>query len=408
MSRKVLIVDHTVELGGGERVLLRNLDSLDRELFLPALACPSDGPLAEEARLRGLPVFPGHPVPRLLNIRRRSLGGSLKVLPLYAWDMAVSVVRLARLIRRESFDLVYTNSAKADIYGSLAGFLSGRPVVWRLHDIVDAQAFGRLNRILFRTCAALFATRVLAVSEAARRAFIELGVDAAKVVTVYNGIELEETETTADGCEARESLGIDDDVPVAGFVGRLVDWKGVDYFIRAAARAARELPEARFLVVGDAVLGEKSYADSLRELARELGLEEKMTFTGWREDIPSLIRAMDVLVHSSILPEPLATVIIEAMALERPVVAARDGGVPEMVKEGETGMMVPPKDVEAMAAAVTTILRDRDLAERMGEAGRRRAADIFELEANTRRLEQELVEAMEGHRRGIHRRRQRA
>ena len=207
------------------------------------------------------------------------------MLPLYAWDMAVSVVRLARLIRRESFDLVYTNSAKADIYGSLAGFLSGRPVVWRLHDIVDAQAFGRLNRILFRTCASLFATRVLAVSEAARRAFIELGVDAAKVATVYNGIELEETETTADGCEARESLGIGDGVPVAGFVGRLVDWKGVDYFIRAAARVARELPEARFLVVGDAVLGEKSYADSLRELA-ELGLGETMIFTGWREDIP--------------------------------------------------------------------------------------------------------------------------
>jgi glycosyltransferase involved in cell wall biosynthesis len=168
---------------------------------------------------------------------------------------------------------------------------------------------------------------------------------------------------------------------------------------------ASELPEAPFLVVGDAVLGEQSYADSMRALARESGLDEVMVFTGWREDIPSLIRAMDVLVHSSILPEPLATVIIEAMALERPVVAARDGGVPEMVVEGETGMMVPPRDVEAMTAAVVTILRDRGLAQRMGEAGRRRAAELFELEANTRCLEKELAEAMEGHQRGTRRRR---
>jgi glycosyltransferase involved in cell wall biosynthesis len=408
MSRKVLIVNHAVELGGAERVLLRNLDSLDHDLFSPALACPADGPLAREARLRGLPVFLGHPAPRLLNIRRRSLGGSLTVLPLYAWDMTTSVLRLARLIGREGFDLVYTNSAKADIYGSLAGGLAGRPVVWRLHDIVDAQAFGRLNRILFRTCATLCAERVLAVSDAVRRAFIALGVDAAKVVTVYNGIDLDQAEAAADGSQARRDLGIAADAPVAGFVGRLVDWKGVDYFIRAAVRVASELPEARFLVVGDAVLGEQSYADSMRALARDSGLEEVMVFTGWREDIPSLIRAMDVLVHSSILPEPLATVIIEAMALERPVVAARDGGVPEMVVEGETGMMVPPRDVEAMAAAVVTILRDRGLAQRMGEAGRRRAAELFELEANTRCLEKELTEAMEGHRRGTRRGRRRS
>jgi glycosyltransferase involved in cell wall biosynthesis len=241
-----------------------------------------------------------------------------------------------------------------------------------------------------------------------RRAFIALGVDAAKVVTVYNGIDLDQAEAAADGSQARRDLGIAADAPVAGFVGRLVDWKGVDYFIRAAVRVASELPEARFLVVGDAVLGEQSYADSMRALARDSGLEEVMVFTGWREDIPSLIRAMDVLVHSSILPEPLATVIIEAMALERPVVAARDGGVPEMVVEGETGMMVPPRDVEAMAAAVVTILRDRGLAQRMGEAGRRRAAELFELEANTRCLEKELTEAMEGHRRGTRRGRRRS
>lgn len=407
MSHKMLIVNHVVDLGGAERVLLRNLDSLDRDLFSPALACPADGSLAEEARRRGLPVYLGHPAPRLLNIRRQSLGGSLAVLPLYAWDMAASVVRLARLIRREGIDLVLTNSAKADVYGSLAGSLAGRPVVWRLHDIVDSQAFNRLNRLLFRVCASLFAARVLAVSEAVRRAFIALGVDAAKVVTVYNGINLEEAENSPDGSEARQGLGIDTGTPVAGFVGRLVDWKGVDYFMRAAARVASDLPGARFLVVGEAMFGDQAYADSLRPLRSELGLDEKMIFTGWREDIPSLIRAMDVLVHSSILPEPLATVIIEAMALGRPVVAARDGGVPEIMVEGETGLMVPPRDVEAMAMAVGTILHDHNLAERMGQAGRRRAAELFELEANTRRLEEELLKAMEG-RRGIHRRRWRA
>ncbi len=400
MPYKMLIVNHAVELGGAERVLLRNLDALDRSLFTPALACPSDGPLAREAERRGLRVHLGHPSPRLLNIRRRSLGGSLAVLPLYAWDMAASVVRLAGLVRREGFDLVYTNSAKADIYGSLAGRAARRPVVWRLHDIVDPQAFNGLNRFLFRACATLFCARVLAVSDAVRRALVEQGVSAGKVVTVYNGFDLAEAEAAPDGREAREGLGIDPGAPVAAFVGRLVDWKGADYFLRAAALAARDLPAARFLVVGDAVLGEQGYADSLKGLARELGLEDKVIFTGWREDIPALIRAADVLVHSSILPEPLATVIIEAMALGRPVVAARDGGVPEMVVEGETGLMVPPRDAGALASAVTAVLSDPALAERMGEAGQRRAAGLFELGANTRRLEEELLAVLEENGRG--------
>lgn len=391
MPHKMLIVNHAAELGGAERVLLRNLDSLDRDLFSPALACPADGPLAREARERGLPVYLGHPSSRLLNIRRLSLGGNLTVLPLYAWDMAASVVRLAMLVRREGFDLVYTNSAKADIYGSLAGWAARRPVVWRLHDIVDSRAFNRVNRLLFRACATLFAVRVLAVSEAVRRAFIELGVQAGKVVTVYNGIDLEEAERAPDGRAAREELGIDPGTPVAGFVGRLVDWKGADYFLRAAALTARNMPEARFLVVGEAVFGDQAYADSLPVLARELGLENKVIFTGWREDIPALIRASDVLVHSSILPEPLATVIIEAMALGRPVVAARDGGVPEIMVEGETGLMVPPRDADAMAAAMTAVLSNSALGERMGTAGRHRAAGLFELQANTRRLEEELL-----------------
>ena len=195
------------------------------------------------------------------------------MLPLYAWDMAASVVRLARFIRREGFDLVLTNSAKADIYGGMAGWLARRPVVWRLHDIVDSETFNRLNRFLFRAGATLFATRVLAVSEAVRQALVGLGVPAGKVVTVYNGIDLEATEKAAGDEDMRSGLGIDASAPVAGFVGRLVDWKGVDYFIRAAALVARELPEARFLVVGDVMFGEQDYADSLKPLASELGLD---------------------------------------------------------------------------------------------------------------------------------------
>jgi len=393
---RFLIVNHAVEMGGAERVLLRLLDRMDRELFEPALACPHEGPLVKEMRDRDIAVYLGYPASRLLEVRRKSVGREWSKVIAYPYDMTLTVLKLARLIRKGGFDLVFTNSAKGDIYGSLAGWLAGVPVVWRLHDIVTTEAFSRLNIWFFKTFASLFARKVLAVSGAVKDALAAQGVKEDKIKVVFNGIDLEGVARPAVKEEVRAEWRVAADAPLAGMVGRLVDWKGPDYFIEAAAVVSEEIPQARFMLVGAAIFGEKGFVDDLEDMTVRLGLEDKVIFTGFREDVSDIMTAMDLLVHASILPDPLPTVLVEAMSLGIPVVAAAGGGVEEIVEDGVTGIVVAPRDREAMARAMIEILSHPDQAIGMGEAGLRRAADLFDIEKTTRQMEAELLEVLSG------------
>jgi glycosyltransferase involved in cell wall biosynthesis len=388
---RILIVNHAVELGGAERALLGMLDCLDRDLFEPALACPHPGPLVEEADRRGIRTHLGYPSPRLLEVKRRSLGKDRLAAVAYPYDLARTVAGLAALIRREGYDLVFTNSAKADIYGSLAGRMARRPVVWRLHDIASADAFSRLNLILFRVSASLCADRVLAISEVVKDALIDLGVKGSKISMVHNGILVGKEVEPAMREKVRAAWGVPPDAPLAGMVGRLVDWKGPDCFIEAAARVASGLPDARFMLVGDAIFGERSYVDDLKAMVEARGLREKIIFTGFVDDVEEVIASMDLLVHASVLPEPFGLVLIEAMAQGLPVVATRGGGVGEIVDDGKTGILVPPRDAGAMAEAISTLLADPARAKSMGDAGKKAVAGRFDLRDKVREMEAEMT-----------------
>jgi len=392
---RLLVVSHAVDIGGAERGTIRKLGNIDRGLFVPSYACPFEGPMTREMEKLGVGVYLGHPSGRLLSIRRGSLGGSPLDVLLYPFAFTASVLRLALLIRREEFDLVLADSAKADIYGTLAGWLVRRPVVWHIHDIFRAPVFSGLNLWLLTICAKHFAARIISVSEAAKMALVELGVPEEKIQTVYNGIDMEQARKTKKAEEVRMELGIDPDTPLAGMVGRLVDWKGPDYFIRAAAGVAEALPEARFVMVGDAVFGEKSYVDSLKDLCKELGLEDRVVFTGFRDDILDIMSSLDVLIHASVQPEPFGQVLLEAMAEGCPVVATKGGGVSEIVDDGITGLLVPPRDAEAMAEAIVAILGDKDRAERMGAAGLRKVNESFTVDRMAHGLEREMLIALQ-------------
>jgi glycosyltransferase involved in cell wall biosynthesis len=393
---RLLVVSHAVDIGGAERGIIRKLGSINRDLFEPSYACPFEGPMTSEMRKLGIKVYLGHPSRRLLNIRRSSLGASGLGVLLYPFAFAASVLRLALLIRKERFDLVLADSAKADIYGTLAGRLARRPVVWHIHDIFCEPTFSSLNLRALKVCARRFTTRIISISEATKAAMVALGVPPEKIQTVYNGIDMQMAQETQDPTEVRKELGIEAEAPLAGMVGRLVDWKGPDYFIRAAAQVTGSVPEARFLLVGDAVFGEKQYVDYLKDLCRELGLEDRVAFTGFREDVLDIMSALDVVVHASVQPEPFGQVLLEAMAEGRPVVATTGGGVSEIVDDEVTGLLVPPRDSQAMAEAITAILLDKDRARRMGAAGLRKVQQSFTVDLMARGIEAEMLKAMRG------------
>jgi len=360
---RVLYVDHAEALGGAEHSLLLLLKHLDRERFQPLLAC-NHGPLAEAAAALDVPVFPVE-MPR---IRGEPLGP----VRLLRGGLA-----LAKVIRRQRVDIVHSNVMRASFYAALAAKLSGRPLVWHVRDI-HRPSERWYTRLMCR-----LAKRVIAISQAVTAPL----PCPAKAAVVYNGLDLEEYPTELDGAAVRAELGLPANAPLAGIVGRLRAWKGQDRFLRAAAIVAQQLPQARFLVVGGSIFaGGEAYEVGLRQLAAELGLAERVIFTGHREDLPRLLAALDVLVHCSDA-EPFGRVLIEGMAARRPLVAFADGAVPEIVLHGETGLLVEPGDERALAAAMIELLSDRERARRLGAAGRLRVERFFTAARTARTIE---------------------
>jgi len=360
---RILFVDHAEALGGAERSLLLLLEHLDRTRFQPVLACNS-GPLADAARGLGVQVEPV-PMPRL---RREAAA------PMRLWQGTRALIRL---VRRERIDLVHSNVMRASFYASLAAWLTGRPLIWHVRDVFAPGAYVRWMDHR--------AAVIIAISEATANP-----LPPGKLIhLIPNGVDVAEFDLPLGTRErVRRELQLEAAAPVVGLVGRLRPWKGQRDFLRAMALVRERHPQARFLVVGGSIIGgDEGHPAELEALARELGLGEAALFTGQREDLPALLSALDVLVHCSVEPEPFGRVMIEGMAARLPVVAYRHGGAGEIVVDQETGLLVPPGDVQALGQAVAALLADPVQAERLGLAGRRRVEERYDVRPLTRRVE---------------------
>jgi glycosyltransferase involved in cell wall biosynthesis len=181
--------------------------------------------------------------------------------------------------------------------------------------------------------------------------------------------------------------------PVIVLVGRISPWKGQDIFIRAAAMVLKQFPACRFQIVGSALFGEDALESQLKQLAASLGVGDRVEFLGFRKDVPEIIANSTLLVHASTVPEPFGQVIVQAMAEGKPVVATRGGGVLEIVDDGKTGLLVPMKDVEAMAEAICKILSNSEQAAEMGRAGQKKFLEKFTIETTVEKV-QEVYGAM--------------
>jgi glycosyltransferase involved in cell wall biosynthesis len=207
---------------------------------------------------------------------------------------------------------------------------------------------------------------------------------------IFDGIDVLAFTPEVDGSAVRAELGVPKTAPLIGFVARLDPWKGADVFIRAAAVVSMQRHDAHFAIIGGELPGHEHHAAALLRLADDLGLGHRIHFAGWRyppESMPAVMAAVDVLLHTAIRPEPFGLVFLEAMAAGRPVVAAEGGGVPEVVDNGVTGLLTAPGDWEAAAAAVASLLKDRQRARVMGMAGRRRVECHFDVRAQVRKIE---------------------
>jgi glycosyltransferase involved in cell wall biosynthesis len=293
------------------------------------------------------------------------------------------------VVRQEKADLVHINSMKAGLYAAPASWLARKPVVWDFKDLVIDEFYSpRLRRIVLLWLR-LFVKKVIANSQAIRDELVRRGIPGGKIEALPNGLDLTrfKVELKSQQTALTERLGLPREAELVTIIGRLAPWKGHKVFLEAAALVKQARPRAQFLVVGDIGFDPPSYRDSLVDLARQLGLADDTHWLGFRADQAELIAASDVIVHSSILPEPLGLTPIEAQALATPVVAAAAGGCLETIEDGVTGLLYPMGDAKALAGAVIRLLEDPALRATMGQAGRKRVERLFDLRDNARKVE---------------------
>ena len=333
---RVMFVNHTSTVSGAEMVLLdavKPWHGASAFLF-------EDGPLDGAMRRAGLSVIRARFGSGLSGLRRDA--SLWRAVPL-AGRLVLTLVELARAAR--GHEVVYANSQKAFVLAALAAGIARRPLVWHLHDILDASHFGAAQRALQVRLANVLAARVVVPSAAARAAFVAAGGHAALVEVVPNGLDLE--PDPAERAELRATLGLPAG-PLVGVFSRLAPWKGQHVVLEALAR----LPDVRCIVVGAPLFGEDAYAAHLRAIVVERGLGERVVFLGQRSDVPRLMQAVDAVVHPSISPEPFGRTLVEAMRVGTPVIASDAGAASEILDGGSAGTLVAPDDPAALADAI--------------------------------------------------------
>ena len=354
MAHTVLFVETGSGFGGSAVCLDTLLHFMDRAAYRPMVAYVGKGLAIERIQKQRVP---------LVLLHRG-----------FAW------LELVWLILRHRVDVVHANN---ELYSHCATILAacatGRPCVVHMRGI---RSLTRLERVLIPLVA-----HFIVISDVGRRHYAREGIPASRSSTIYDGIDLQLYNGHLDGSGIRRTLGVHDDDVLVGIVSRLVPMKGHVDFLDAMTQVMRELPSVHGVIIGGDPEPGRPFLRQLLQLTRSRGLGKRITFLGWRDDVPTVTAALDVAVQASRYIEGFGTSIMEAMALGKPVVATAAGGVTELMEGDVTGLLVPVGDTLALSAAIRRLAAHPEQRRRFGQAGRRRIEQRFDQRQSTRRIE---------------------
>lgn len=351
---RVLLIIDELDIGGTEQQILELVRSLRQSRYEPVVCCFRHGRKASEIAALGVTVI------HLPKRRRLDLG---------------LIRRLVHVMRTQRIGIVHTFLIGGNLWGRVAAFLAGVPIIIASERNVDIWE-EPIKRYVAKLLARI-TDRVIANAEAVRDYLIARGIRADRVVTIRNGVDLRRFEQPLDVTALRRSLGLEIDDVLAAVVARLEPQKGHDTVIDAAERLRERYPRLRYLFVGGG-----SRATDLPAIVAQRGLSDRIIFTGFRTDSADLIRAADLSILVS-TKEGLSNTLLESLAAGRPVVASYVGGNPEVVSP-DVGKLVPPRDSVALANAVAELLSDPPAAAQMGARGRQRVREEFSVDRMVR------------------------
>ncbi len=364
LKTRILYVLPAGERGGAEVLFLNILENLNRNLFEPYVIGLQDGPFIAELQKNGLASLIVVKTNRIRNPK-----GFFKTTK-YIRDF----------IKSEHIDVVHCNGTGAQIYAGFAAGLAGTPCIYHLHDAVE-WSWNRQGLVHFLAqislpVSTLFSRKrrllqFVAVSNYVAERFQHSWGQRNNIHIIHNTIRFTNPAATVNENSRPES-------PLVIWIGRLQRWKGTHIFLRAAGIVHERFPEAQFCVIGGSLFGiEPDYKKELEDLAGSLSLGNSLKFAGHQTSIESFLESADIVVHSSIRPEPFGLVLLEAMSAGKPVVASNKGGPVEIVEDGVTGLLIPPNDPDELANAIITLLQNRTLRTKMGQAAKERVEQHF-------------------------------
>lgn len=370
-------------VGGSHFSLFYLVEALDKSRYDPIVVFHRENRLIPMYREAGLDtrVFPikqpfrfSVKVPNLLVLSwiLRVLQGLINL-----WRMVVAPgVRCAIYLMANRVDLVHLNNTIIrNHHWMLGAALAGAKCV--SHERGINEQISWFSRVIAKRLSG-----IICISRAVRDNLVREGIDKEKLVVVYNALDAGRVCVRLNPAEIRMRHRVEAGSLVIGMVGNIKEWKGQDVVIRATARLRERWPTLRCLLVGDTAEGDKYFEDRVRALVRDLKVEANIIFTGYQANVADYMNAMDIVIHASITPEPFGRVLLEAMALKKPLVGANAGAVPEIIQHGETGFLSAPGDDQDLARNVAELLQDPGQAQAMGEKGYQRLVHEFGIKTN--------------------------
>lgn len=368
----ILYLHHTGRFAGAENSLLHLATHLAKSFFTPIFICPGDGEFPRRLRERGIAVIP------------HEFGANRQLILLLK-----SLYFLLTVIRREGIALLHANGPQTNIPAGIAGRMMGVPVVWHARNCLR-EGMVDIDRLT-----GFLPQRIICNSEAIRSRFLG-GITEKKSLTIINSVDLADFDPHQSGLSIRKELGIPDEAIVIGMTSRLSREKGQHTLLEACALLKDHFQDIFILLIGDPIFNEdKDVPTSLQNMADRLGISKRLLFTGFRRDVYRLYAAMDIFVLATDA-EPCGRVLFEAMAMGKPVIGTDNGGTPEIVAKGETGLLFPYGDARALADKIGWLLERPDEMIRMGQAGRRRIEAHFTIEQYMEKTQKVYLDLLEG------------
>ncbi len=376
-TRNVLFLQSSSEHYGSGKIILQVLRVYQNEGFQPVVVLTGPGPVEEDLKRDQIPYHIQN-----LGILRRKYVNPIGLANRISKNLKAYQF-LNKLHRQYQFELVYSNTL-AVVVGAYWAKRNQLPHCWHIHEILPGPAplVKWLSNLLDQTTPA-----PIAVSQAVGNHWGSM-LKKSEIEVIPNGIPYGEF-LEAKG-KLKEELGLSQETLLIGMVGRINPGKGQLFFLEIAQNLLKTHSNLHFVLVGDPFPGYEPILEEIKEEIRNKSLETRVSYLGFRKDIPELMDSLDIFVLPSVLPDSFPTVILEAMAASKPVLATRSGGASEMIVEGETGFLIPIGEVESGATALDQLIRNKKLRIEMGQAGRARVLSEFSLEAFEEKIKNHL------------------